>query len=428
MKKYNYILLSALLLIGFNSVAVNLPKTIDNYIGNNNILSVQLYKSEWKLSNPIIELNSNQKLLFQFDELTNTAQEYYYTIVHCDRNWEKSTLSQFEYLPNLTEFPVNDYEFSVNTKMDYVNYYLELPNENIQFKISGNYALVVFDYQNPDVPVIIKRFYVLDNKVNIDALIRNSSFESREDQEIDIKVFTQNLHIQNTMNDVKLVITQNNRTDNAITNLQPRFVGSNYLDYDYNSENCFKGENEFRYFDLRNVNYSGEGVAAINYRAPYYHAILEAHKIRKQRQYSFYKEMNGNFYIDAANLRNPDFEADYQMVHFTLELDRVLMGGGIYVFGAFTNWQCTSFNKMKYNLEKERYELTIPIKQGYYNFIYAWKENDESKIKPSNLEGSHSETENEYQVYFYYGKRGDRYDQLVGFSKFNSQTKRTFGN
>lgn len=410
------------------SDAIDLPKTLKNYVANNNILSVQLYKNNWKLSNPIIEINSNQQLLFQFDELTNTAKEYYYTIYHCNRNWELSDLSQFEYLPNLTEFPITDYEFSVNTKMNYINYYLELPNDDIQFKYSGNYALIIFDNQNPDTPVLIKRFYVLDNKVNIDALIRNSSFEYREDQEIDIKVFTQNINIQNTTSDVKLVITQNNRTDNAITNLQPRFVDSNYLDYNYNAENCFKGENEFRYFDLRNINYSGEGIATVRYRAPYYHAILEPHEIRKQRKYSFYKEMNGNFYVDAGNLQYPDFEADYQIVHFTLDLDQVLMGGGVYVFGAFTNWQCTSFNKMKWNMEQRRYELTIPIKQGYYNFTYAWKDDNEEIVKPSNLEGSHSETENEYQVYFYYGKRGDRYDQLVGFKKFNSLTKRAFNN
>jgi len=66
------------------------------------------------------------------------------------------------------------------------------------------------------------------------------------------------------------------------------------------------------------------------------------------------------------------------------------------------------------------------LKQGYYNFMYAFKAPDEDVVKCYNLEGSHYETENDYQIFVYYGKIADKYDRLIGYQKFNSASKRTF--
>jgi len=66
------------------------------------------------------------------------------------------------------------------------------------------------------------------------------------------------------------------------------------------------------------------------------------------------------------------------------------------------------------------------LKQGYYNYTYAWKDFSDNKIKTYTFEGSYHETENDYQIFVYYGKTIDRYDQLIGYQKFNSLENRAF--
>jgi hypothetical protein len=138
--------------------------------------------------------------------------------------------------------------------------------------------------------------------------------------------------------------------------------------------------------------------------------------------------MNGRYHIEAYSMQEPSIEADYLVVHFTLPMDNVLMGGGVYVFGELSNWKCSNEYRMKWNPDKRRYELSLLLKQGYYNYMYAWMDDQDGIIKTQALEGSFPETENDYQVFLYYGRKTDRYDRLVGYQTFNSHLNRVFKN
>lgn len=419
---------SIFILLSTFAGAIELPIVIENTIYSENIKTVEMHRGNWQLSNPIITLNSDEQLVCTFDDLDKKIKDYYYTIYHCDRNWKISSLAQQEYLSSFIDFPVTDFEYSINTKIGYINYLIRIPNEDVPIVLSGNYALVVFDRNNPEQPLITWRFYVVEPKVNISARIRRATHDpvNGENQEIDFLIDHGNFEIQNPISDIKVVITQNNRADNAITDLKPLFIRNRQLEYDYNMENNFKGENEFRAFEIRNIQHPGEGVDAIQFYPPVYHATLLPDYPRLQKSYTFYKEMNGNFFIEANNKDYPEIEADYLFVHFTLQVQKPLLGGGIFVFGKLSNWQCTKPYKMQYSFERQQYELNLLLKQGYYNYTFAYKDNSTNTIKCYNLEGSHNKTENDYQIYFYYGKLTDRYDRLIGYKKFNSLTNRSF--
>ena len=133
------------LLIFANCFGYDLPDVITNDVYSDNIRTVQLYREGWALSSPVIVLNSDQKLAFNFDDLSAEVKNYYYTVYHCDRNWKISNIPQQEYLEPFTEFPLEDFEFSIVPLVRYVNYFLSLPNDNVKFRYSGNYAIVVYD-------------------------------------------------------------------------------------------------------------------------------------------------------------------------------------------------------------------------------------------------------------------------------------------
>ena len=55
-----------------------------------NIKTVQLFKSGWEMSLPVIQLKTEDKLELDFDDVSDKAKRYFYTIIHCNADWEAS--------------------------------------------------------------------------------------------------------------------------------------------------------------------------------------------------------------------------------------------------------------------------------------------------------------------------------------------------
>lgn len=397
-----------------------------NAVYKEGIKSVQLFRVGNELSNPVIELGSEVKLALKFDDITEDVKQYSYTIIHCDANWNESFIQQTEYLTGFPDNPVSDYAMSFNTTVKFVNYQLQIPNEDCSPKFSGNYALVVFGGNNREDLVLIQRFYVVEPKVRIEGLVKKATFDpfNGDNQEVDFKIYNEQLKLMNPREDIQVVLMQNRRWDNAILNLKPNYIRDNVLDYDYNKENVFPGGNEFRYFDIRTTRFNGENVQDIKFFRPVYHVTLLPDVIRSNKKYFSYKEMNGNYVVESQD-RVTDFntECDYVFVHFFLPMTGQLVGGSVNVFGALTGWNANKTNEMQWNYEHAGYELTMLLKQGYYNYQYVYVPEGSKKADSVNLEGSHFETENEYQIFAYYHDLASRYDRLVGFLTINSLVK-----
>lgn len=397
-----------------------------NAVFSDEIKSVQLFREGNVLSNPVYELGSETKLLLKFDDLAEDVKNYSYTVIHCDANWNESFIQQNEYLTGFPDNPISDYAISINTTVKYVNYQLLIPNEDCTPKYSGNYALVVFENNNRENVVLIQRFFVVEPKVRIEGLVKKSTFETfnGEDQEVDFKVINEQLKIMNPREDIKVVLMQNRRWDNAITNLKPAYIRDNVLDYDYNKENVFHGGNEFRYFDIRTTRLNGENVGKITFIRPYYHITLLDDEIRGNKKFMPYKEMNGEYVVESQDrVKDADTECDYFFVHFFLRMSAPLMGGTVNVFGALTGWTADKSNEMKWDFEQSAYHLSMLLKQGYYNFQYVYVPDGAKQYDSVNLEGSFYLTENDYQIFAYYRDISSRYDRLVGYVTINSSVK-----
>jgi hypothetical protein len=136
--------------------------------------------------------------------------------------------------------------------------------------------------------------------------------------------------------------------------------------------------------------------------------------------------MNGKFAIESQDREVEDFdiECDYTFVHFTLPLESILLGGTINVFGELSNWNANKSNEMTWNFNTSAYELTLLLKQGYYNYMYVYVPQGSKVADHKNIEGSFWETENDYQIFVYYKETSSRFDRLIGYRQFNSVTNR----
>ncbi len=396
----------------------------ENGVFREEIKSIRFYREGFELSNPVLNLNEEARLILKFDDLSGDLNYYSYTILHCDAAWNESFLNQNDYLEGFSDNPLNDYARSFNTTFPYVNYILSLPNDQVQFKTGGNYILLVYQDNDKEKLVFSRRFYVVEPLVTVGGTVRRATFDAfkGENQEVDFTIFHDQFRIDHPMEEVKVVIMQNNRWDNAIRNLKPLFIQPNRLVYDYSRENVFRAGNEFRYFDIRNHRINGEGVQETSFFRPYYHITLYPSEVRANKRYFPYREMNGRYVVESQEqVTDYDTECDYHFVHFSLLLEAPLLGGTVNVFGELTNWNANKSNEMAWNFDTGRYELTLLLKQGYYNYLYVYVPQGSTMADHTNLEGSFWETDNDYQIFVYHKPTGGRYDRLIGYTQLSSK-------
>lgn len=394
-----------------------------NYTSTENIKTILLHKEGFELSLPIIELNSSEKLVLSFDNLSNESPEYKYTFIHCDADWTASDMQPYEYIKGFTEDIINDYQYSFSTIQKYSHYKLILPTENMTLTKSGNYILKVYQEGFSDNPVFTRRFMIVEPKVSISAIAKRATLIEDMDykQEVDFTINYTNYPISNPYQDVKVVITQNNRTDNPITDLKPKYIRNNELIYDFDQGNNFQGGNEFRNFDLKSLKTKTINIAKIGYDSSGYFAYVLPDEKRAFKNYFYYQDINGRKLIKTDDYANSDIESEYVNVHFTLPYNFDIVGGNVYILGALTDWNFTNEGMLKYNYFNHCYETTLYLKQGYYNYIYAFLENGKSVGDETIIEGTRYETENEYAIYVYCKEGGTTFDKLIGVKVINSQ-------
>ena len=367
---------------------------------------------------PIVQLG--EKLMLAFDDLNADEQTYSYKVEHCDLEWNKSDLSQSEFIDGFSGDRIRDYENSFNTLQPYTNYRVTIPNETTKIKISGNYLISVLNEE--DEEVFTRRFVVYEPKVTVGVAVfksRDISFINTK-QSVEFTVNTPNILINNPNEEIIPVILQNNNWQNAIIGLKPQFFRGDQLLYKYNKETSFWGGNEFLYFDSKSIRNSTINIANVELGEDLYHTYLFTDEERKDQPYTLYSDINGNFVIRTLNGENNNTDADYSWVYFSLKSSQNLEGKDVFVSGNFNNWQLNDANKLKYNETLGLYETKMLLKQGFYNYQYVTKAID-GTISTHDIDGSFYQTENDYTVLVYYKKFGSRYTKVIGVGYGNSE-------
>ncbi|MDR1882610.1 MAG: DUF5103 domain-containing protein [Prevotella sp.] len=373
---------------------------------------------------PVAKLNSGDNISVSFDRLSdNSFNRLRYRIIHCDAYWMKSKGVQvIDYLNGFNDNLVDDYMPSVNTTVDYTHFNLNIPNRDVSLKISGNYAVEVYEDGEPDVVLLTACFSVVDPVVNIGAAVSsNTDMDfNRRHQQASFTIHCQGLNIRFPSSEIMVFVRQNNRLDNEQRKLKPTYINPGKLVYEHNRDLIFEAGNEYRRFETSSHRYNGMNVAHIEYVRPGYVMDIVTDKVRAGRSYSYDQDQNGRFFIRSGDSEYPETEADYFITNFTLAMDEPLPES-IYVNGNFTDNTFTDKYRMKYDYNDRAYRLSLLLKQGMYNYQYLAKNGN--SFVTANVEGNYYETENEYSIYVYYRPAGRRYDSLIGVQTIQSRAK-----
>ncbi|WP_295772907.1 DUF5103 domain-containing protein [uncultured Mucilaginibacter sp.] len=410
----------ALLLLSLPSFAQQKIQYTDHTY-RSTIKSVECYNTNKQGSFPVIALRSSEQLLLAFDDLEGRSRNFYYTLEHCDAQWNTSRLSPAEYLQGFIEDRVMDYSYSSGTMQKYIHYEVKLPNQNMAPKLAGNYLLKVYEDSDQSRLIITRRIYVAGSAFGVAAeLVPSNNVQARaSNQKLNFQVNYGGLNVQNPYNDIRVLVMQNGRPETAQLNTRPTFVRNGQLIYNDFNSNDFAGGNEFRHFDMRTLKLNSERVARI-LKDTSNAVLLLGDESRNRNAYLLEYDNDGNFFIINQDGRDARTDGDYAYVYFNL-LPPNGTKDNIYITGKFNNYELTDASKLTFDAQRNRYTAIIKLKQGVYDYQYTLLNPTTNKPDSTPIEGSYFETENEYQLLVYYRPPGSRWEELVGYKWVSSK-------
>lgn len=418
---------------------------------------------------PVLSLNSSQFVMLKFDDLLNEERTLYYRIIHCDKDWAPSKLREIEYISGFNDERLRNYSYSINTRVPYMHYWQQFPNKDTHFKVSGNYLIVIYE-DKIDYPLLSRRFIISENKVLVDMyIIFPGDVENiRFKQELQVNINFEKFKMRNPIDEISLVMLQNDNWYNKQESKPSFFSGTN-LKFNRLRTFDFWGLTEFREFDTRTVMRLGRHVQFIERNKFDTDVLLMKDEARRNKVYLANFDFNGKFIIEnferlssttandvldnyvtntgnndglreslrdslvnSITTRNPlidndyiaeerNIRSDYTKVIFSLQDDYLDGTENVYIFGAMNNWLPSEEYRMKFD-NRGLYTAEILMKQGYYNYMYGIVD-ENGNVNYRTMEGSWSDTENEYQSIVYFRGLGDIYDRIIGFNSFNTLTQ-----
>lgn len=419
MKALKFLFLPLIAAIG----PLNAQETYFTNVSDKQIKTLQVRVDGEELSTPLVRLDGEERIEINFGATGQESGRYAYRLIHCDADWKRSALTPIEYMDGFQGGVVEDFANSMGTTTQYTNYRLFFPNEEARPKVSGNYALQVYDEDDPERVAFTACFAVYEPMVSVAATVSgNTDIDTnRSHQQVSFAINHKNFPITYPQTDLRIWVYQNNRRDNAVTGLRPMSILENQIAYTNNRALIFPAGNEYRRVEFLSNKYNGMRVEAVSFHNPYYHVELMTDRRRDRLPFQYDQDQNGRFLVRCSNCADPDTEADYYIAHFTLD-EEWIPGGQVYLSGDLYNNVLDEKSRMGYNPETGRYEKSVLLKQGSYNYQYLFVPDGEPAGRTAPIEGDFFQTENEYGIYVYFRPMGARYDRLIGVARVRNET------
>lgn len=375
---------------------------------------------------PVIRLGSDERVAVSFDEMSHEYHRYLYRLQHCDALWRPTEDLFFTEYAEATqeEIPIEEYTESQNVTTHYTHYSFDFPNEDLRPLLSGNYRITILsDDADEPTPVAEVCVGVTESAVSISAdMTTNTDVDwAVAHQQIEMEVDCKSIAARDLREEVRVLVMQNDRLDNAAVWPMPSYVNGSRLIWEHSRDLIFTAGNEYRKFENLSARYPGLHTESIHYFEPYLHATIMDDEQR--RNYLATEDANGINVLRNVDNQDDVTETEYMITHFRLLCDEPWEAADVYLNGRWTTGGVSDEWMLRYDETEHAYVGAFMLKQGYYNYQYLLVPR-EGKFKrtpfgqPQGLtetfEGDYFQTENDYRILVYYKAPGARYERLVG--------------
>jgi hypothetical protein len=355
----------------------------------------------------IIRLNSRDRLVLKFDELSNTGSQFSAEVVHFDPDWRRSNLLPSLYLKRQFSDRFGAGTLSRANNPSYYHYSYTFPNDNLDVSLSGNYMLIIKDASSGRFLFSLP-FLVFEPIGSIRSTVQEvPGFGDR------FRPYHQ-VFIQYDYPDTLTRLPEVDLTARIVPNqFWGRTKRANVIDQSQRGQIRFHHDRNNLFvanYEVRNLGLNLRSGNFLNY-------IPEDNPPRIVLR------------PDVADLDIPqsvgrtmkfgrptnDRDSQYALVYFTLELpERLEDRDPIYVVGAFNNWQPNALGKMEYDSTRAWYTGRAYVKEGSWQYKYV--KIRQNTIDDVSLDNVFAPTSQDYLSLVYYRDFQLNYHRLVGVS------------
>ncbi|MEX2602613.1 MAG: type IX secretion system plug protein domain-containing protein [Gracilimonas sp.] len=378
------------------------------------IKSVQLYRQGNVLSPPIISLNSSQKLVLAFDELSSLNGQFKITFTHHDQEWNNSNIPEDWYLGGMNEIVVGNGVRNKLSEPVYHHYKTEFPSKQLQFKSSGNYMLHVSDFSS-GIRLFSLPFFVTEDEGEINSWVETVYNAGPRYGAIDqpFSEFEYPDFIDFPEFDLSFYFAQNRFWGDIKQSKNYDFNEEDYTQFHLSRENAFPAN--FDFIGLNLDSFSVYGSQIIDWRPDLNPPLV------------ILREDVLNFTSDPITGWNSTFgnpststDARYANVRFRFEDGgQFSKDRGVYLVGDFNQWLLSENHKLKYNRDSGYWETISLIKQGSYTYKYALKDGT-NEIDDLLLSDTITRQNQEYVSFVYFQDPEYRYQRLLQVQVFST--------
>lgn len=409
----------SVLAILFNIILLIVPPYFTQAVDGSAVATLRVTVDDDPLVTPVVRLGGESRVNVSFDDITYDPRNYYYKIVHCNALWQPSDLMPMEYLDGMDDIMLSDYSFSENTTANYIHYSFSLPNDDVRFTKSGNYAVLIARDNDFEAGVVaVACFSVVEPLASLVLECSPNTLLgiNGQYQQVTVNADIEQVRAVNPLTDFVLTVRQNDRRDNEAVLDRPTFTAGRSVQYTNSPKLTFEAGNLYRTVDFSSRYTYGSGIDRFIYQDDAYHVLLDPVSMGEGRRTDG-SDAHGRFVVHLQGAGEyADTDADYGWVHFTLRAPEPFVEGRVALLGGLNYNALDERALMQYDFDNHLYYLAVYLKQGGYNFQYIYLPREgRPTLLPT--EGSYWQTPNAYRAFLYYRPQGARYDRLVGFGE-----------
>jgi hypothetical protein len=374
---------------------------------------VQLYRGSPR-SLPVYTLGSGETLTLAFDLLTDRTRPLSVSFAHADRTWRRD-LSPSQYMASFSNDTIVDYRRSQGTGVPYVHYRYTFPNDDIRFRISGNYIVRVTEQGRPDAVLFERVFFIDETTGALD--LRGESLVVTGQRQPSIRPvarFTPPDALRGDPFGYDVCFVRNGRWNGARCSSRPLLAERPALLFELDRRDAFAPRALSYALDLSALRPGGE-IERIDRSTVPYCVLLQPDAAQFPDTDVLQNSQLGGPEVEAAGRLEPDITAEYVRTTFAFvpPNEQPLTRAPV-LRGTFTDPPPARGPSLRWVARRQRYEGAVLLKQGRYRYEYELRAADRASLRRQ----AAPVTSDVYTTFVYYRDPSRNTDRLLSVGAF----------
>lgn len=343
------------------------------------VRTVQLYRGDDEQHVPVVSIHGGTPLTLEFDLLEREGRPLSVYFVHADRTWS-ADLSPSQAFETYSDDTLLDYQSSQGTDVDYVHYRYRFPNDDLQFRVSGNYVLRVTEKGKRNAVLFERAFYVTEQKGSLTTGLQSVPVRGRSRSAVrPIARYEPPPHLRANPSDYAACFVRAGHRSDTRCSERPLLMDQPRLVFELEERLAFAPTFRDYVLDVGQPR-SGQRILRTDASTSPVEVYLEADHAHLDGP-RLGAGLTGQTVIRQAvpNRADPSVTGEYMRVQFAfVPPNGRPFGDAVRLVGSFAGMSPSNGYEMDWNPAPKRYEVSLLLKKGRYQYFYQLSESDRS--------------------------------------------------